>query len=181
MLLVAPIAHVESVDRREANRLLVQWEHRMGAFNRPNYAIEAHHVLFENGAPIAVTSTSETAREVVGQTRIRRDEVVELARLCASRRDLNRAMLRLWRELILPAMLRAHGRSFAVSYQDEAFHTGDVYRFDGWIDIGAGGGGGNDIRTGRQSRKMRIWGFPRSIAQISQARTLADATKKEGE
>jgi hypothetical protein len=161
--LVPPIAHLEAITRADANRLLDRWGHKMGGFTRPTFAIEAHHALFQNGEPIALASTSEPAREVVGQSGVRRDQVVELARLCAARRDLNRAMLRLWRELILPAYLSAHRRSWAVSYQDEAHHTGDIYRFDGWIDIGRGGGGGTDARSGRKGRKMRIWGYPRSI------------------
>lgn len=160
MMLVPPIAHIESIDRAELNRLLVRWEHRMGEYTRPTYAFEAHHALFQNGEPVAVSAAGETAREVVGQTGITRAEAVELVRLCAVRRDLCRPMLRLWREMVLPGIASVHHRRIAVSYQDEALHTGDIYRFDGWQLLGKGGGGGIDARTGRSGRKMKIWGWP---------------------
>lgn len=159
-MLIAPIAHIEAIDRAELNRLLTAWGHRMGPMIRPRYAIEAHHALFEHGRPVAVTSAGDTVREVVGQTGIRRGQCVELTRLCAARRDLCRPMLRLWREMLFPAIAAAHGREIAVSYQDEALHTGDVYRFDGWLLLGKGGGGGSDARTGRKARRMKIWGWP---------------------
>lgn len=162
-MLVAPVAHIEAIDRTELNRLLVAWGHRMGPMTRPSYAIEAHHALFHNGAPVAVTAAGEPVREVVGQTGIRRDQCVELTRLCAARPDLCRPMLRLWREMIFPAIAKVHRREVAVSYQDEALHTGDLYRFDGWLLLGKGGGGGRDSRTGRPGRKMKIWGWPRDL------------------
>lgn len=160
-MLVPPIAHVEAIDRAELNRLLVAWGHQMGPVTRPNYTIEAHHALFEHGRPVAVAAAGETVREVVGQTGIRREETVELMRLCAARRDLCRVMLRLWREMVFPALSAVHGRAIAVSYQDEALHSGNLYRFDGWLLLGKGGGGGRDTRTGRPGRKMKIWGWPR--------------------
>lgn len=160
MMLVPPIAHIETIDRADLNRLLIKWEHRMGAYSRPTYAFEAHHALFQHGEPVAITAAGETAREVVGQTGITRGEAVELVRLCAARRDLCRPMLRLWRELILPGIASAHRRRIAVSYQDEALHSGDLYRFDGWQLLGKGGGGGTDARTGRAGRRMKIWGWP---------------------
>lgn len=164
-ILIAPLAHLDAIDRAEANRLLVRWEHRMGPYSRPCYAFEAHHALYHNGEPVAVTSTGETAREVVGRTGIRRNQCVELVRLCAARRDLCRPTLRLWREMVFPALAARHDRPLAVSYQDEALHTGDVYRFDGWLDIGKAGGGGRDSRTGRQGRKMKVWAWPPAVAR----------------
>ena len=62
---------------------------------------------------------------------------------------------------------RLHGRDLAVSYQDEALHTGDVYRFDGWRLLGTAGGGGRDSRTGRLGRKMRVWGWPANALPLS--------------
>ncbi|KQT52241.1 MULTISPECIES: hypothetical protein [unclassified Aureimonas] len=165
-----PIAHLETIDRRELNRLLVAWGHRMGVYSRPTYTFEAHHALFSHGEPVAVTAAGETAREVVGQTGIRRDEAVELVRLCASRPDLCRPMLRLWREFVFPPIALMHGRTVAVSYQDEALHSGDLYRFDGWQILGKGGGGGTDARTGRPSRKMKIWGWASSEVARAQLR-----------
>lgn len=174
-MLVPPLSHVEAIDRSVLNRCLVDWGHRMGPYTRPSYAIEAHHALHEHGRPIAVTAASETVREVVGKTCLRRDEVIELARLCAARPDLCRAMLRLWREIVFPAVATVHGRSIAVSYQDEAVHSGDLYRFDGWILIGRGGGGGPDSRTGRPGRKMKIWAWAASEADRERLRAIGAA------
>ena len=164
--LFSPAIHIAAIDREMLNQCLVAWEHKMGIYARPSYAIEAHHALFHHGQPVAVTAASETVRETIGDTGLRRSEVVELARLCACRRDLCRPMLRLWRELLWPDIAAAHGRDFAVSYQDEALHSGDVYRFDGWLEVGRGGRGGSDSRTGRPGRKLKIWAWPRGVAAV---------------
>ncbi|MER2267173.1 hypothetical protein [Methylobacterium oxalidis] len=163
-MLFAPIQHIDGIDRAELNRLLVRWGHRMGPYTRPGYAIEAHYAMFERGEPVAVAAAGETVREVIGQTGIRRERGVEFARLCAARRDLCRPMLRLWREMIFPAIGAVHGRDLAVSYQDEALHSGDLYRFDGWVLLGRGGGGGPDSRTGLAGRRMKIWAWPPNVA-----------------
>lgn len=160
MMLVPPIAHLEAIDRDELNRCLVAWGHRMGPWTRPCFAFEAFHALFEHGRPVAVAAAGETPREVVGDTGLLRAEVVELGRLCAERPGLNRIMLRLWREMVFPALARAHDRRLAVSYQDEALHNGNIYRFDGWRRIGRGISGGNDARSGRRHRSLAIWGWP---------------------
>lgn len=167
MMLFDPVQHIEAIDRAELNRLLVRWGHRMGPYLRPAYAFEAHHAMFERGEPVAVAAAGETVREVVGQTGIRRASCVELVRLCAVRPGLCRPMLRLWREMLFPAIAAAHGRDLAVSYQDEALHSGDLYRFDGWLLVGRGGGGGTDARTGRNGRRMKIWAWPRDVAQAA--------------
>lgn len=159
-MLVSPPVYVEPIDRTELNRLLAAWGHRMGQYTRPTFAFEAHHALFHHGEAVAVTAAGETVREVVGDTDLRRDEVVELVRLCAGSLYLCRLMLRLWRELLFPDLAAAHGRRLAVSYQDKALHSGNLYRFDGWRVLGKGGGGGTDQRTGRESRRMTIWGWP---------------------
>ena len=164
-MMIAPVVHIERINRDQLNRCLVDWGHRMGPFTRPAYAIDAHYALFHNGAAVAVTSASDTVREVVAQTGLRRDQCVELARLCAARPHLCRPMLRLWREFIFPALAERHGRQIAVSYQDEALHSGDVYRFDGWAMIGKGGGTGTDNRTGRKGRKLGVWAWPPSVAR----------------
>lgn len=174
-MLIAPVAHIDAIRRDHANRLLLAWGHRMGAVNRPVYAIDASHALFHHGEPVAVAVAGDTVREVVGQTGIRRDQCIELVRLCAARRDLCRPMLRLWRELIYPQLATLHRRQVAVSYQDEALHSGDLYRFDGWADLGRAGGGGRDQRTGRAGRRMKVWGWPAALAlTLAASVTLAE-------
>lgn len=158
-MLVSPLAHIEAIDRSTLNECLDRWGHRMGPYSRPAFAFEAHYALMEHGLPVAVAAAGETVRETVGDTGIRRVDCVELVRLCAARPALTRPMLRLWREFVFPAIGRAHSRRIAVSYQDEALHSGNLYRFDGWVLIGKGGGGGTDARTGRRSRSMNVWGW----------------------
>lgn len=175
MSLIPPILHLEAIERAEANKLLFAWGHRMGPYARPNYTIEAHYAMFAHGEPVALAMAGETVREVVGNTGIRRDQCVELVRLCAARPHLCRPMLRLWREVVWPSLAATHRREIAVSYQDEALHSGDVYRFDGWCLIGRGGGGGPDTRTGRPGRKMKIWAWPPSACQLD-----VQTSKSEG-
>jgi antitoxin VapB len=158
-VIVQPIAHLAAISREEANDLLIEFGHRIGAFKRAKFACEAHHALFHHGRPVAVTCTSEPVRETVGKTGLRRDECIELARLAAASPALCRPMLRLWREFVLPEIGRVHRRCWGVSYQDKAMHTGNTYRFDGWTDLGAAGGGGRDARSGRNGRHMRVWGW----------------------
>jgi hypothetical protein len=155
-----PLCALDTIDRATANDRLVAWGHKMGPIERPTYAVEAHHALIHHRRIVAVVSTMELRREVAGKTGIRRDESVELVRLCAERPGINRAMLRLWREFVLPDILMAHGRRIALSYSDSAHHRGDIYRFDGWKNLGAAGGGGLDKRTGKSGRKLVIWAWP---------------------
>jgi antitoxin VapB len=114
------------------------------------------HGLFEHGELVAVVIASDLiAPTCAGKTRA---EAVELARLCASRKDLCRVMLRLWREMVLPWIARKHGYSVAVSYQDAKLHSGNTYRFDGWKKIGASRSG-TDKRSGRKGRSKVIWAW----------------------
>ena len=162
MSLFAPIVSLESIDLSETNRLLVEWGHRMGPVNRPMGAIWCH-ALLHNGEPVAVVVAAALITErVAGFTR---DEAIELARLCAARSDLCRPALRLWREFVLPALSAAHGSRWAVSYQDEALHSGNVYRFDGWVDLEQSRSG-TDQRSGRKGRSKRIWAWPRDAAAV---------------
>jgi hypothetical protein len=47
-------------------------------------------------------------------------------------------------------------RPWAVSYQDEALHDGDTYRFDGWTRL-ARSRSGTDHRSGKRDRNKTIW------------------------
>jgi len=155
-MLIAPIAHIEAIELADANAALVRWEHRMGPCNRPNGYMWAHG-LFAHGELIAVTISAALIRETcAGLTRA---EAFELARLCAARPHLCRAMLRLWREFVFPAHCRRHGYEWAISYQDEALHSGDTYRFDGWVRLREHARSGTDQRSGRKGRSKTIWGW----------------------
>lgn len=154
-MLVAPIAHVAAIDMQDANAALARWGHRMGPCCRPNAAIWAHG-LFAHGEMVAVTVSAALIRQTcVGFTRA---QALELARLCATRPNLCRVMLRMWREFVFPALCEAHGWEWAISYQDEALHSGATYRFDGWVQLGRSRSG-TDRRSGRIGRTKTIWGW----------------------
>jgi hypothetical protein len=126
-------------DLDEANALLVHWEHKLGECHRP-FRTESWLFLVD-GVPTAVAISASTVSATVAG--YRRQEVVELARICASERWANRLMLRWWREVGARRWECWPVRA-AVSYHLEAHHTGDLYRFDGWTKVkeGCGSRGG---------------------------------------
>ena len=140
----------------EANRLLKQWEHRMGPLHRGNQGAVCHVLLYA-GEPHAVTTASDLIMEPRKiAPHITRESAIELSRLCAKRGGLCRVALRLWREFVFPTM----GKGFAISYQDADLHSGNTYRFDGWQKI-AFSRSGTDTRSGRPGRKKWIWQYPK--------------------
>jgi antitoxin VapB len=157
--LVSPVFHVEPIERSDANRALTEWEHKMGPCKRP-MGIQQAHGVFAHGALVGVTITADlVSATCAGFTR---QEAIELARLCASRRDLCRPILRVWREFVFPAF----DRPWAVSYQDEALHTGATYRFDGWVRLREHAHSGpdrhnqgGDKAVPRKGRTKTIWGW----------------------
>jgi hypothetical protein len=168
-MLIAPIAHLAAISRAELNVCLVKWGHRMGPWKRPDYG-EWFHALFHNGDLVAVTAAGSLIRDTcAGLTRI---DAVELGRMCAVRPHLCRPMLRLWREFVFPDLCRAHSYRWAVSYQDAVMHTGDLYRFDGWVALGRSRSG-TDQRTGRKGRDKVIWGFCADPAEMLSQREAA--------
>lgn len=151
---VFPTITFAEISRIELNRFLVEWNHRMGEVNRPNHGWS--HGLFHGGRLLAVTATDRLIRErVVG---FRRDEAIELSRLCAARSDLNRVALRLWRSFVFPAICESGRYRWAVSYQDAVIHSGNLYRFDGWVIVGRSRSG-TDNRSARKGRRKVIWGW----------------------
>ena len=153
-LLDAPIVACSPVSIDEANRLLVAWDHKLGPVYRP-FRQEAY-ALEVDGQPVAIAvSASIVSSHVVGwlnlatkadPVRYDRHEVVELARCAAAPGNAwaNRVMLRLWREVCAPRWDCWPVRA-AVSYSHNGLHTGQLYRFDGWLKIhdncGSAGGG----------------------------------------
>lgn len=155
-MLVAPILHLEQIDNDVADAALIRWQHRMGPCRRPAGVLVSHG-LFAHGKLCALTVTAD----LVGPTcaGLNRQQAIELARLCAERSDLCRVMLRIWREFVFPAF----GHDWAVSYQDEALHSGNTYRFDGWQKLAEKQASGTDTRSGRKGRVKTVWGWPRAI------------------
>ena len=135
-----------------ANSKLEEWGHKMGTCNRPMGILVAHG-LFHFNDLIALTVTADLVRETCAG--LHRHEAIELARLIANRPHINRVMLRLWREFVFPYFQKP----WAVSYQDEALHNGNIYRFDGWKKLAEHQSSGTDQRSQRKGRVKTVWGY----------------------
>jgi len=144
----------EPIPRDELNACLIQWGHRIGEIRRPTRGWS--HGLCHDGRLLAVVSADTLIRERVGG--LSRQDVIELSRLCAAQPDLCRVALRLWRSFVFPAITAARGCRWVVSYQDAVLHSGNLYRFDGWVTIGQSRSG-TDSRSGRRGRRKVIWGW----------------------
>lgn len=169
-LMIDPLVGFDSISTEELNDCLVAWGHKMGPLNRPMGAVWAHGMR-HNGELVAVIGTAALISETCAG--FSRREAVELARLCAVRRDLCRPALRLWREFLFPAL----GYDWAVSYQDEALHTGNVYRFDGWVPL-ARSCSGPDRRSGRKGRNKTIWGWHADAAERAARRDIKPSAQR---
>ena len=155
-----PIAVFTEISQADANAKLIQWEHKMGAIERPNFGGDSFHGLLIHGELVAVTASSRLIGETVGgcdhlDPPLTRDNTVELSRLCAAKHSLCRVVLRLWRETVFPTLKKDN----AISYQDTKLHTGNTYRFDGWQKVGFSASG-TDARSGKKGRRKWIWLWP---------------------
>lgn len=149
--LLPPPVSFEAVDLATLNGCLVSWGHKMGPLNRP-FKVGPFHALCHHGQPVAVCAAAHLiTAEVCGLPRC---EAIELARVCAVRPDLCRVALRLWREFVLPVL----PQQWAISYQDAMQHSGNLYRFDGWVAVGSSSSG-TDKRSGRRGRRKVIWAW----------------------
>lgn len=171
MLFDLPVAGVYPIPLRDANDLLVAWQHKLGPLNRP-FRNEAWSLMVD-GDPVAVaTSSSIVHGPVAGFST---QQVVELSRLCAlpGNRWANRIMLRMWREVCAPRW-ECWPVQAAVSYSHNAMHAGDIYRTDGWTkvrdDAGSSGGGAwsrkryaGDAVLGKKS--LWIWRYDQESAR----------------
>jgi hypothetical protein len=166
-----PIATLQECSLADANTLLVEWQHKMGALNRgtTDYGCQGSFVLLHESSPIAVATHSTLIRDHVGGGlgHMTRPDTIELSRVCAARPHLNRVMVRLWRELVFPSLRRR----FAISYQDAVIHGGDLYRFEGWTRSPEKSRSGTDARTGKVGRTKWIWYW--EIAPQDEARKTA--------
>lgn len=146
-----PLLLFDRIELELANELLVKWEHKMGAINRPfpSQAFALSHL----GTPVAVAVHGcLIAPKVGGVDYVGRHNAIELARLCAVRSGLCRIALRMWREFVFPCL----SCQYAVSYQDADLHNGNTYRFDGWKRVGYSRSG-SDKRSGRKGRNKWVW------------------------
>ena len=147
--LVPPLVSFERISEAELNRCLVAWEHKMGPLHRPMHKPDCYGLMHHGVIVGVIASSSLIPPELCGLTR---ENTIEVSRLCAVRYGLCRVVLRLWREFVFPTM----GYEYAISYQDEALHTGNTYRFDGWRVL-TRTRSGTDQRSGRKGRQKTVW------------------------
>jgi hypothetical protein len=164
-LLYAPIIGLVPYTLDYANRLLVHWEHKLGICERP-FRSEAFGLELDGRAIAVAISASAVSSTVAGYAR---QEVVELARLGRAPEApwVLRVMLRLWRSVLAPRW-ECWPVKAAISYHKQAWHSGDIYRFDGWEkireDCGSSGGGAwtkpraiGDAALGRKT--LWVWRY----------------------
>lgn len=168
------MATLERTSRRIADELLLRWGHRLGPCRRP-FGQQAY-VLSVDREPVSVAvSASLVSPTVAGY---RRDQVVELARLCSAPGQswASRVMLRLWREIAAPRWPYWPVLA-AVSYSLNAQHRGHIYRHDGWerVNVRAGSRGGGTWSSLREpgdpafgSKTLWIWRYrdPESLGSL---------------
>jgi hypothetical protein len=159
------------ITRREANLLLEAWRHPLGAYKRP-FGYQAWAMVVD-GLPVAVV-VSGSAVSCRVHDDLRRDNVVELARIARSDAHPRalRAVLRLWTDYLAQRWTDAYWPiRAAVSYALPG-KAGNLYRFDGWTDLGLrkpSGGGGTwsqrpkavDIADGRKRLFVYRYGSDR--------------------
>ena len=139
---LAPLASFRVLDPAMADALLTAWGHYLGPCERPFGRQD--FALAVDGAVVCVATSASAVSSTVAS--FRRDEVVELARLCRAPDApwATRVCLRLWREVGAPRWPYWKPRAYT-AYSQRNRHDGDVYRFDGWRRVegrhGSSGGG----------------------------------------
>jgi hypothetical protein len=140
-----PLVVWDRVPSDAADAALEAWGHWLGGCSRP-FGRQDWGLWLEGELVAVAVSASTVNRRCAGYER---QEVVELARLCAhpGHRDLTRVALRLWRKTAASAWAAKYWPVRAyVSYSNALRHRGDIYRFDGWrkvADVRGSAGGGN--------------------------------------
>lgn len=145
---------VEEIDLDDANQLLTDWKHPLGACNRP-FGIMSHALLID-GHAVAVTVAASTVSPTV-DTYVRK-ETVELARIGRAPWVpwVMRPMLRLWRADLAHRWTHWPVRA-AVSYAIPGT-LGDIYRFDGWRRV--------KVCKPARPGKSSTWSNPSAADQI---------------
>ena len=177
--LIDPFVSFDTIDRDEMNRLLVQWDHKMGPLNRPQYGKPIDFVVRRHGDPVAVIACDTLIRETCELTR---NDAFELSRLCGPERGMCSMAMKLWRQFAypeiarawFPALVRDELSPWVISYQDATRHAGTLYRYDHWLVLGYSSGG-SDPRAAAgtvNARKRVIWGWNANADAMAERRKL---------
>jgi antitoxin VapB len=134
-LLIDPYISFDLIGRDELNRCLRAWGHKMGPLQRPLFKAPCDYVLRLRGEPLAVVASDTLIRPTCELTR---GTAFEMSRMCSApgHRGISSLMMRMWRAFAYPQIVRAWGAPWVISYQDAVGHTGNLYRYDGWLLIG---------------------------------------------
>lgn len=160
--MLPPLISFDTIDRAELNNCLRTWGHKMGPWERPDFGDDCLHGLRHHGELVGVTAAAGMISPAT--CGLSRAHAFELGRVCAARRDICRVVIRIWREFVFPAICKANGWQWVISYQDAVLHSGDLYRFDGWVRLGRSNSG-TDQRSGKRGRRKVIWGWHADAAQ----------------
>lgn len=168
-----PLISFDRIDRAEMNELLVAWDHQMGPINRPEYTPPIDFALREHGRPIAVIAADTLVRETCDFTR---QDAFELSRLCSAptRPGISSMAMRMWRTFAYPLIARAWGTPWVISYQDAVRHTGNLYRYDGWMIAGYSVSGTDQraLPGTAKVRRKKIWSWNADAEAMNARREL---------
>lgn len=180
----------EEITKDQANGLIGEFGHPLGAFNRP-FGYQAWGLAIDGKAVAVAVSGSTVGKTSAGYGRY---QVVELARIARhpDHPGVTRVMLRLWRDYLGPRWdYWATPVDAAVSYALPG-KEGNLYRFDGWEYWGlckpwSGGGDGysnpsqaNEMGDG--IKKLYFYQYPsagRDIAALLAAAGFAAGRKSK--
>jgi hypothetical protein len=155
-LTLLPLVAWGLCDDHLADQLLVAWGHYLGSCDRP-YGRQSFALTLAGEVVGVAVSASTVSATVAGY---QRQEVVELARLCAhpEHRDLTRVALRLWR-ILAPGEWPYWPVRALVSYSDSSRHKGNIYRADGWTRVAEtkGSSGGGTWSTKKEATSKTLW------------------------
>lgn len=177
-----PMAGLYPLHIDRANYLLVAWGHKLGEADRP-FGQVAYGLEIAGEIVNVAVSGSTVSATVAGY---RRQEVVELTRLCAVPGNAwaNRVMLRLWREVCAPLWPYWPVQA-AVSYSHNAMHHGDIYRADGWIKVSdkagftSGSNYGRGVEGYAAAGKKTLWLWPYDEQVRAEARKAEREREKK--
>ncbi len=166
-----PIVAFDLIDDTAADKALAAWGHWLGGCNRP-FGRQSWGLVI-HGDLVAVAVSASTVNKSCGG--YSRNQVVELARLCAdpSHRDMTRVALRLWRKVAPGAWGAKYWPVCAVvSYANAVRHKGDIYRFDGWHKVAEVRGGQAGVNTGwtrprKDYEPKSVWAFRLDDEEVS--------------
>lgn len=171
-LLIDPMVSFDLIDREEANAALSAWAHKHGELHRPIFKDPIDYGVRERGDLVAVITTDTLIRPTQG---FNRSQACEISRICADRAGLCHTALRLWKQFAFPAISRAWGIRWVISYQDATRHAGELYRRNSFALIGYSSGGG-DPRAAQGTvnvRRRLIWAWTDDKPALDARRKLA--------